>query len=89
MCLEIDGIAWPDESGHIGYRVRDHKFTTRTASDMQRLIKITRTCRIDGDQLQIRAIKIRKAGFGSGFLRGSLDFHRKVQRHFGGCPNGC
>jgi len=89
MRLEIDRIAWPDESGHIGDRVRDHEFTPRTARNVQRLIKITRTRRINGDQLQIRAIKIRKARFGGGHLRGSLDFDRKVQRYFCGCPNGC
>ena len=86
--LKIDRIAWRDESCHISDRVGDHELATQAAGDVQRLIKITRTGRIDGDQFQIRAVKIRKARLGGSFLRGSLDFDRKVGRHFGGCPNG-
>ena len=86
--LKIDRIAWRDESCHISDRVGDHELTTQAAGDVQRLIKITRTGRIDGDQFQIRAVKIRKARLGGSFLGGGLDFGRKVGRHLGGCPNG-
>jgi hypothetical protein len=86
--LKIDRIVWSDESCHISDRVGDHELATRAAGDVQRLIKIARTSWIDGDQFQIRAIKIRKARLGGSFLRGSLDFDRKAGRHFDGCPNG-
>ena len=44
---------------------------------MQRLIKVAGTGRIDGDQLQIRAIKIRKLWFGGGLLGCNLDLDGK------------
>src|SRR5215207_574531 len=48
--LKIDRIARCDESRHISDCVGDHELTTQPAGDVQRLIKITRTVRIDGDQ---------------------------------------
>jgi hypothetical protein len=51
------------------------------------LIKITRTGRIDGDQLQIGAVKIRKVRFAGGPLGGNLDLDRKGVWHLSSLPD--
>ena len=82
---QIDRIAWPYESCHISDGVGDHELATQAARDsMQCLIKITRTSRVNGDQFQIRPVKIRKARLGGGFLGCDLDFGRKFGGHLDG-----
>jgi hypothetical protein len=51
------------------------------------LIKIRRSGRIDGDQLQIGAIKIRKVWFGGGLLGGNLDLDWKGVWHLRSFPD--
>src|SRR4029450_1673519 len=86
--LKVDRVPGPNKRCHIGNCVRDHEFTTRATRNVQGLIKITRAGGIDGDQVQIRTVKIRKLRLGSRLLSGSLDLDRKVRRHFGDWPNG-
>jgi hypothetical protein len=64
MRLKIDRIARPYEGCHISDGVGDHELATQAAGDVQRLVKITRTVRIDGDQFQICAVKIGKPRLG-------------------------
>jgi hypothetical protein len=54
---------------------------------LRRLIKITRPGWIDGDQLQIGAIKIRKLRFGGSLLGGNLDLDGKGIWHLSSFPD--
>jgi hypothetical protein len=88
MRLKIDRIARPYEGCHISDGVGDHELATQATGDVQCLVKITRTGRVDGDQFQVCPVKIGKARLGGSFLSGGLDIGRKLGWDLDGCPNG-
>ena len=59
VCLEVDRPSRHDERGDIGDRIGDQK-PESVPGQVHRLIKVTGAGRIDGDQLDVGAIKIRK-----------------------------
>ena len=82
--LDIDGVTWAHERGHVGDRVV-HPEAFVAAFEMHGLVQVTRAGRVDGHERQIRAVPIRKDDRCGGppCLRDHVVGERRADRELG------